>query len=633
MFIKKRSLRLISWVVILGCMLALMGQVTLAVSLDEFKLVWPKQTRPAFNATQYMATGTVPIAIMAGAKILEQGGNAIDAGIAIHAAANVADASLTGLGGDSVMLIYDAKQDKVTTIQALGWAPKNATIDYYMKNLGELPDRGPFSVNVPGGFAGWIMALDRYGTMSLAQVFAPAIELAEKGLNVSDDMGKSLQGQSTKDLFSQYPSTTAVWWKDGKPYGPHEVIVQSDLANTFKKLVAAEQANLASGRSAALRAAHDLYYKGEIGKAIVDFLNENGQVWEYEDLAEFEATEKPPIMINYRGYEVYQNPPPTQGVVTLMALNILEGYDLKAMGHGAEYYHLLTETLKLCLRDRAAFIGDPNFVKVPVEGMLSKEYAAEQRARINPDKAMIWPIEPGNPWKYQPGAKGTELPIFQITAEMEKIMAVHTADGSEARIAYDGNTQTFNVVDKDRNVFSNTGSINSGWGSGMVVPGYGFMLNNRFVTFQLDPESPNAIEPHKVVHHTIQSIFVMKDGKPFMVVGTPGGDQQTQGTLQVVLNVLEFGMNIQQAIENGRMINTNMHISRSFPYSVGDSVSMEIVAGEEVIKAMIAKGHKVDVMQPLSINGNLSGQIIDYPVDGVLTGGSDPRRQGYAIGW
>ena len=624
-----RRLRVSAYILVLVIILVLMSGV-LVFALD-FTVEWPKETRPAFHGTQYMATGTVPIAIMAGAKILEQGGNAIDAGIAIHAAANVADASLTGLGGDCVMLIYDSKQDKVTSIQALGWAPRKATIDYYMKEHGELPSRGPFSVNVPGGFAGWIMALDRYGTMSLAEVLQPAIELAEKGHSITTDVGNSLQGESTRNRFAQYPSTTDVWWKDGEPYGPGDVIIQSDLANTFKKLVAAEQVNLASGRSAALRAAHDLFYKGEIGKAIVDFLNGYDHVWEYEDLAEFEATEKPPITVNYRGiYDVYQNPPCTQGHITLQALNILEGYDLKAMGHGAEYYHLLTETLKLALRDRAAFIGDPDFVDVPIEGMLSKQYAAEQRLRINPDKAMEWPIEPGNPWKYQSGAKGTELPIFQITDEMEKARLAYAADGMEASIVYDGNTQTFNVVDKDRNVFANTGSINSGWGSCMVVPGYGFMLNNRFVTYQVDPESPNAIEPHKVVHHTIQNVFVKKMGKPFLVVGTPGGDRQTQGTLQVLLNVVEFGMDIQMAIENARMINTRMHISRSFPYNVGDDVEMEIVAGEEAIEAMIAKGHKVTIQQPLSIGGNLSGIIIE---NGALYGGSDPRRQGYAIGW
>jgi len=623
MFNKKRRLSLTVTIVVLSVMFAMIGQVVLAQQDDpaDFTVEWPKQTRPAFHATQFMVTGAVPPAIMAGAKILQQGGNATDAGIAIHAAANVTDPALTGLGGDAVMQIYNADQDKVTTIQALGWAPKNATIEYYMTEHGELPSRGPFSVNVPGGFAGWIKALDQYGTMSLAEVFQPAIELAEKGHPIYGGIG---------DRFSEYPSTTAIWWKEeGKPYDTGDVLIQSDLANTFKKLVAAEQEALASGksRSEALRAAHDLFYKGEIGKALVDFLNEQGHVWEYEDMAEFEATEKPPITVNYRGiYDVYQNPPCTQGHITLQALNILEGYDLKTMGHGADYYHLLTETLKLCLRDRAAFIGDPDFVEVPIEGMLSKEYAAEQRARINPDQAMVWPIEPGDPWKYQ--TETTSL--LPKPKDAALTLAMNNADGSKANIVYDGNTQTFNVVDKNRNVFTNTGSINSGWGSGMVLPGYGFFLNNRFVTYQVDPESPNAIEPHKVVHHTIQSVLIMKDGKPFLVVGTPGGDRQTQGTLQVVLNVIEFGMNIQQAIENARMVNTMMHISRSFPYNVGDTVEMEIIAGIEAIKGMIAKGHKVAIKQPLSIGGNLSGTVID---DGALYGGSDPRRRGYAIGW
>jgi len=631
MFIKKNKLSLISFAIFLGLILVLAGQVGLAEQDNpaDFTTEWPKQTRPVFRGTHYMATGVNPIPIMAGAKILGQGGNATDAGIAIHAAANVADAWLTGLGGDAVMIIYDQKQDKVTTIQALGWAPKNATIDFYMEEFGELPSKGPFSVNVPGGFAGWIKALDRYGTMSLAEVFQPAIELAEKGYSITDLVGRTLQGDSIKSTFSKYPSTTDIWWRDGEPYNIGDVILQTDLASTFKKLVAAEQEALKSGksRSEALRAAHDLYYKGEIGEAIVDFLNSYDHVWEYEDLAEFEATEKPPITTNYRGiYDVYQNPPCTQGFITLEALNILEGYDLKKMGHGTEYYHLLAETLKLCLRDRAAFIGDPDFVDVPIEGLVSKEYAAVQRARINPDEAMVWPIEPGDPWKYQ---SGTEC-LLPKPKDAALTLAMNTIDGTEASIVYDGNTQTFQVVDKDRNVFANTGSINSGFGSGMVLPGYGFLLNNRFATYQVDPESPNAIEPHKVVHHTVQNVFVMKDGEPYLVVGTPGGDRQTQGSLQVVLNVIEFGMNIQKAIENARMVNTLMHISRSFPYNVGEALEMEIVAGEEVIKAMIAKGHKVRIMQPLTISGNLNGILID---NGALFGGSDPRREGYAVGW
>jgi gamma-glutamyltranspeptidase/glutathione hydrolase len=580
-----------------------------------------------------MAAGAVPGSIMAGVKILEQGGNAIDAGMAIAAADGVLN-YYTGLGGDCVLIIYKADQDIVTTIQGLGWAPKKATIDFYVDKLGGLTKEGPLASTIPGGFAGWIMAMDRYGTMSLAEVFQPAIELAEKGINVDKYIAKALQDQ--KSVQSKYPSTTAVYWKDGKPLELGDVLIQKDHANTFRKLADAYQANIASGRSAALRAAHDLFYKGEIAEAIVKLEQEFGGIIEYEDLATFEATEKPPIKINYRGiYDVYENPPTSQGHVVLQVLNILEGYDLKAMGRGAEYYHLLTEALKLSLRDRAAFLGDPNFVDVPIEGMLSKEYAAEQRLRIDPNKAMQWPIEPGNPWKYQPGYKGSELPIIQKTADVEKAYAVLAANGVGAGIVYDpGNTQTWQVVDKDRNVCAHTGSTNGTYGNGMVVPGYGFVLNNRLCTFQLDPESPNALEPRKVVFHTINNIFVMKNGRPFLTVGTPGGDRQTEGTLQVLLNVVEFGMDdIQMAIENARGINTLMHFYREFPYTVSNVLEMEITVGEEIIEAMRAKGHEVQVQQPLSISGNLSAVLIDYPGDGALYGGSDPRRQGYAIGW
>jgi len=614
-------------------MLTLMGQVGLA---DSTQQLWPKQTRQIVVGRQYMLSGVSQQALMQGHKILEQGGNAIDAGVAILAACGVVCPQI-GLGGDSAILIYDAKRDKVTTIDGLGWAPRKATSEFYMEEVGELPRLGPLAVDVPGSFASWIMALDRYGTMSLTEVLQPAIELA-MGHVVDEIVVKRISKSSSFQAILDEPyfaSAKEIFWRDGEPPRFGEILVQRDLATTYRKLAAAEQVHLSSGRSAALRAAHDLFYKGEIAKAIVDVLQKYGGIMEYEDLAEFEAIERPPIMITYRGqYDVYQNPPPTQGHMTLEVLNILEGYDLKAMGRGAEYYHLLSQALNLAFADRQAFVSDPAFVSIPMKGMLSKEYAAEQRARIDPNKAMEQVPEPGNPYKYDPEISAPTA----CAGEIPTLLANANIGAEGAIFVYDGDTDSFSVVDKDRNVFAHTGSLNSGAGAGIIPPGYGFWLNNRINCYDVRPGNVNEFEPHKRTRHTVQNVFVMKDGRPFMILGTPGGDKQTQGTLQVFLNYVEFGMNIQEAIEHARGINTRMCETRTYPYTAkGDLQVTTMTVGQEDIDALIAKGHKVTLLPHIMISGNLQAIVIDYPNVGVLQGGGDPRFRGsyggYTIGW
>lgn len=609
--------------------IALLAMVlTLALGLCPVgaQVPWPKATRPVMTGTDFMVTAGSPLAAMAGAKVLMAGGNAIDAGVAVAAALNVVDPWLSGLGGDHAIIIHSARDQKVTSILGLGWTGKNATFDLYLNEVGEIPSRGALSAHVPGSFAAWVMALDRYGTKTLNDVFAPAIELAARGFPITPVVGDSLQSKGTVDVMAQFPSTSAIWWRNGKPLGHGDVVIQSDLATTFRKLAAAEQVNLAKGRSTALRAAHDLFYKGEIAKATVDYLKEYGGILEYEDFAEYEAVEVPPIMINYRGtYDIYETPEPTQGHVLLEALNILEGYDLKSMGHtDPEYLHLVGESLKLALADREAFLTDPRFGPVPMKGLLSKEYAKEQRARIKSDEVLLWPIEPGNPYKHE-----------QHGGAIEPQMAPYAFVSPNGAVLtwVEGCTQHFAVVDKDRNVFATTGSIMSGWGSGMVVPGYGFLLNNRMIYYHLIEGHPNQLEPRRRTRHTIQSAIVMRDGKPFMTLGTPGADRQVQGMLQVFLNYVEFGMTVQQAIEAARGVGTTAHPGSSFPYRVGNQLEVEIVVGDDTIEALKAKGHDVRVYPPLSVSGNLQSIVIDYPDPGALLGGADPRREGYVIGW
>lgn len=622
MLARRSVLRLVGVALVATIMAFTLGLSTVGA---QTQLQWPKATRPVVTGTDYMVTAGSPLAAMAGMKVLMEGGNAIDAGVAVAAALNVVDPWLSGLGGDHAIIIYSAEAQKVTCILGLGWAGQNATFDFYLNEVGEIPSNGPLSAHVPGSFAAWVMALDRYGTKTLAEVFAPAIDLAENGFPITKMVGDSLQSRSTVELMSRYPETSAIWWRDGKPLGHGDVVIQKDLAGTFRKLAAAELANLSKGRSAALRAAHDLYYKGEIAQAIVDHLKSYGGILEYEDFAEFEAVEVPPIMTTYRGYEVYETPEPTQGHVLLQALNILEGYDLKSMSNtDPEYIHIVAEALKLALADREAFVADPRFVDVPMEGLLSKEYAAEQRARIKSDSVLTWPIEPGNPYKYMDSA---------ISAEPQQAPYEFVSPNGAVLTWVEGCTQHFAVVDKDRNVFATTGSILGSWGSGMVVPGYGFLLNNRMGYYHLIEGHPNELMPRKRTRQTIQSAIVMKDGKPFMTLGTPGADRQVQGMLQVFLNYVEFGMTVQESIERARNTGTTMHPGSSFPYRVGGQLEVEgFFVSEEAIEALKAKGHDVRVYSPLTIGGNLQAIVIDDP-PGALLGGADPRREGYVIGW
>jgi gamma-glutamyltranspeptidase/glutathione hydrolase len=508
-----------------------------------------------------------------------------------------------------------------------------------MKELGELPDLRPLIVHVPGSFAGWIMALDRYGTKSLTEVLQPVIDICMDTI-VDEIIVTRISKASTLENLMDKPyfaSAKEIFWKDGIAPRFGEIIHQRDLATTYRKLAAAEQVNLSLGRSAALRAAHDLFYKGEIAHAIVDVLQKNGGIMEYEDLAEFEAIERPPIMINYRGqYDVYENPPPTQGHMVLEVLNILEGYDLKAMGQGAEYYHLLSQALNLAFADRQAFISDPAFVKIPIKGLLSKEYAAEQRLRIDPNKAQADAPAPGNPYKYDPEISAPTA--YDEGGETLALLKNENGGIEAAIITYGGDTDSFSVVDKDRNVFAHTGSLNSSFGAGIIPPGYGFWLNNRINVYDLREGNINQFVPHKRTRQTINNVFVMKDGKPFMVIGTPGGDQQTQGNLQVFLNVVEFGMNVQQAIEHARAINTRMAETRTYPYAViGDLQVTTMTVTQEVVDALIAKGHKVTLLPHIVVSGNLQSIIIDTPFAGVLQGGGDVRSigqyGGYTIGW
>ena len=394
-----------------------------------------------------------------------------------------------------------------------------------------------------------------------------------------------------------------------------------DAAATLKKLVEAERRQAAKGRHAALQAARDRFYKGDIAQAMGKFFAENGGLYRYEDFSAYSAKVEAPVSIDYRGYRVYKNPSANQGPAELFALNILEAYDLKAMGHnGAEYIHTSAEAVKLAMADREKYLGDMDFIRIPYDGLLSKDYARERRALIDPNRASH-ELRPGNPEKHQKttdsgspeGLRYAEQPV-RVTLEGE---ADHAGD-----------TSYLAVVDRDRNMVSFEPSLHSGFGTGVVVGDLGFIFNCRGDYYSLVKGEANALEPGKRPRSTLQSTLVMKDDRPFMVVGSPGGDDQIMRTLQTLVNVVDFGMNVQQAIEAPRW-STRSFPASPFPHTMypGD-LSVEPTVSEEVRKALEAKGHKLRVARAWSLGAN--GAIVVDHVNGVLAAGVDPRTEGYA---
>ncbi len=524
-----------------------------------------KSTRSMVIAKNGMVATSQPLAAMAGLRILMQGGNAFDAAVATAAALNVVESMSTGIGGDMFVLAWVVKEQKLVGLNGSGRAGKKANLEFFQKKgLKRIPYRGALPVTVPGALHGWCTLLEKYGTMSLEQVLAPAIEYAEHGFPVSEIIATSWEyaERSLKDM----PGFAENYLIDGRAPQIGEVFTQKALAETFKKVA---------------KEGKDVFYKGEIAKKIVDFVQQQGGFLSLEDLAEHTSTWVEPISTAYKGYEVYELPPNGQGIAVLEMLNILEGYNLKSLGHNsADYLHLLIEAKKLAFADLYNFVSDPEFTKVPVKTMISKEYAAQLRKLINKNRA----------------AREVKTPLIQE----------------------EGDTIYLTVVDKDRNCVSFINSLYDHFGSALVVPDTGICLQNRGALFSLDPKHPNCIEPGKRPFHTIIPAMVMKDGKPFFCFGVMGGAMQPQGHLQVLLNIIEFGMNSEEAGEAPRF--------RHFANGVALESKIDAITRYKLMH----KGHRI--IWAVGSFGGYQGIMID-PKTGVLYGGSDIRKDGCALGW
>jgi gamma-glutamyltranspeptidase / glutathione hydrolase len=609
-------MRLLSRALPRAMTLAVTGTATLVLAGGAFAqdddTAGSPTMRPVIRGRQAAVSSMKAEATDAARRILQAGGNAFDAAVAGQAALAVTDFPSNGVGSDAVLLLYDARGKRVVSINAEPRAPKLATIDWYQKNNGgKLPNSdGLLAGGIPGVVDAWYLLLDQWGTMTLEQVLQPAIQLAEGGFPLSERLARAIA--NTRKI-RQYPSTMRVYMPSGEAPRPGDIFKNVDLARTLRKLVEAEKAAASKGRHEALKAARDRFYKGDVAREMAKFSEENGGLFRYEDFAEYSAKVETPVSVDYRGYQVYKNPSASQGPAELIALNLLEGYDVKKMGlNSLDYIHTSIEAIKLAMADREKFLGDTDFIKIPYDALLSKDYARERRRLIAPQQASL-ELRPGSP-----------LP--KTSDQPDRPLHVNLEGESD----HEGDTSYLAVVDKDRNMVSFEPSLHSGFGTGVVMGQTGIIFNCRGDYYSLVAGEPNALEPGKRPRSTLQSTLVMKDGQPFMITGSPGGDDQVMRTIQTLMNVVDFGMNIQQAIEAPRW-STRSFPASPFPHTMyPGEMSVEARIPEATRQSLLARGHKLRITGPWT-QGSNAGIVV--AANGVLSAGADPRVDAYAWAW
>lgn len=587
----------------------------------------PFTTRPVIRGTHgVIATGHY-LATEAGVHILRSGGNAIDAGVAAGFCEHVLEPHQNGAGGEAPILIYSAARRKAFSINGHGTAPRRATIDWFREQgIDLIPANGFLPATVPAAFDSWITALREFGTMSLAEVLAPALDLAENGYPMYNHLREILVAKQ-EAFEKEWPTSAEVFVPGGRVPEVGEIFRQPLLASTFRKLLHAEKHAARISRDAGLQAARDLYYKGEIAEGIAEFVAEteimdgtgkaHRGLLEYEDMAEYSAKVETPEVVDYRGIDVLKCGPWCQGPVMLQQLSLLEGFDLRAMGHNSvEYIHTLVECAKLAFADREAYYGDPEFDDVPMDILLSKEYAADRRRLIDVRHAS-GDFRPGDPLGRGP------LPYDASSAKPYWSQPSHESH-SEAH-----DTTHLDIIDAQGNMMSATPS--GGWlQSSPVVAGVGFPLGTRGQMFFLDERRPNALQPGKRPRTTLTPSLAMKDGRPFMALGTPGGDMQDQWTLQFFLNLIDFGMDLQEALDAPTFHTSHFPSSFSPRTMLRKRVAIEERIPEAVREELKRMGHDVAVAGPWA-HGRVLG--IRF-TDGMIEGGASPRLEtGYAMGW
>ena len=521
-----------------------------------------------------MVATSHPLATQIGLDILKQGGTAIDAAIAANIALGLMEPTGNGIGGDLFAIVWDAKTKKLHGLNASGPAPKNLSIEYFIENgLNKIPPYGPLPVTVPGAVDGWVKLHEKFGKLKFKSLFEPTIEYAKKGFPVTELIAYYLD--RSKERFEDYPNFKDVWMKDGKMPAKGEILKNPQLAETLE--IIAEK-----GR--------DGFYEGHIANTMADFIQSQGGFLTYEDISSFHSEWTPPVSSNYRGYDVWELPPNGQGIAALQILNILENYNIQKMGlFSSEYIHLFTEAKKLAFADRAKYYADPKFSNIPVNQLISKSYAKERLKLINLKEA---------------------------------------SKSDQAGVLESGDTIYLTVADQYGNMISLIQSNYRGMGSGMVPPGLGFMLQDRGELFSLNKNHRNALEGGKRPFHTIIPAFVTKDGKPFMSFGVMGGATQPQAHAQIVVNMVDFGLNLQEAGDAPRIVHSGSSQPTDEIMTDGGTLSLESGFGKEIEDELSSLGHKIKYQK-----GIFGGYQAIMLKDGVYYGASETRKDGQAAGY
>ncbi len=538
----------------------------------------PFASRSEVIAIQGMAATSQPLATQVALDILKAGGSAVDAAIAANATLGLMEPTACGIGGDLFAIVWDAEKGELTGLNASGRSPESLTLQHF-RDLGleGIPYLGPLTVSVPGAVDGWYELHQRYGRLPMSELLAPAISYAEQGFPVTQFIANLWQ--ENVESRQGYAGVKEIYMPGGAAPKTGDIFRNPNLANTYKKIVA-------GGR--------DAFYKGDIAKTIDAYMAEHGGFLTVEDLAKHTSEWVTPLSINYRGYDVYELPPNGQGIVALQMLNILEGYDLRSMGFGsAQYLHTLIESKKVAYEDRAKYYADPDFYNAPIDMLLSREYAAERRQLISDDKAAT---------TYPPG-----------DAKLET-----------------GDTIYLTVADADGNMISLIQSNYGDLGSGMTPEELGFQLQNRGQLFSLEDGHANIYEPGKRPFHTIIPAFVMKDGKPWLSFGVMGGSMQPQAHAQILINLIDFDMNLQEAGDAARMRHSGSSQPTDEVMTDGGTVYLESGIPESVREELRAMGHNIATAR-IAYGGYQA--ILRNDVQGVYYGASESRKDGQAAGY
>jgi gamma-glutamyltranspeptidase / glutathione hydrolase len=549
---------------------------------------WLAQTRSEVLARNGVVATSQPLAAQAGLQILKAGGNAFDAAVASAAVLNLVEPVSAGVGGDLFVIAWVAKDKKLIALNASGRAPAGATPDHLAARgfKKHMPLHGIDSATVPGAVDGWDVLLKRAGTMTFKETLEPAATLAEQGFGITERIRNDWIYGAT--VLAKDPDSVKTYLVDGKPPKTYDVFRNPDLARTFRLLQA-------QGK--------EVFYRGEIGQAIIAKSRALGGTMTPEDLANTQATWETPLSTNYHGYDIYEMPPSTQGFAVLEMMNILEvcapklGLNLAALGpRSPDYWHLLVEAKKLAYSDLYAFNADPAFASVPVSRLISKSYAGELCSRIDLKKAST------------PQPKGDPV----------------------------GGTVYLAVADRWGNMVSFIYSIYDSFGSGITVPGYGFVLNDRGALFSLDPKSPNLIAPHKRPFHTLVPGFLMKDGQPVMAFGLMGGSQQAQGHAQVLVDMIDLGANPQAASDAARFTHAQESNTLSLESNLYDLLGARLQAMGHKVES--ANGEDMGGFQAIWFVPSAAGAppataTAEQPIAGVYRAASDHRKDGEAVGW